>query len=101
VLIRKDSDAFTEPMLVAIRRESEEGEHDRLVVGDRHVEQQLYGGLAAHRGVWAVSTFAVGCDQAYFPPLNTFGASGIAAPSWRGSDPAKCAPVPSLITAWP
>src|SRR4249920_2631431 len=35
------------------------------------------------------------------PPLNTFGASGIAAPSARGSDPAKCTPEPSLITAWP
>ena len=33
--------------------------------------------------------------------LNTGGASGIAAPSCRGSDPPKCTPVPSLMTAWP
>ena len=33
--------------------------------------------------------------------LNTGGASGIAAPSWRGSDPAKCTPAPSVMTAWP
>ena len=38
--------------------------------------------------------------QGNTPPL-IFGASGIAAPSCRGSDPAKCTPSPLLITAWP
>ena len=33
--------------------------------------------------------------------VNTGGASGIAAPSWRGSDAPKCTPVPLLITACP
>lgn len=31
----------------------------------------------------------------------TGGASGIAAPSWRGSDAPKCTPPGPLITAWP